>query len=523
VPIDRAATLANAEKLLRQGKPDLAIAVYARVVEDDPRDWNTANLLGDLYLRAGQNDKAVEHFRRVADQLCTEGFLAKAGALYKKILKIYPEDEGALVRAGEIAGQQRLLADARTYFNAVRERRRSRGDARGAAEITIRLGALDRDDYATRVEGAAARVQTEEIDTAVREFKAIVAELVEKDRTEEAIAVLKRVDLLGLSDPELAARHAELTAEPEVTELPTVEESPAPEPQIVHAFDAVDVLVTDAAQVGDWQGAVDLVREFLKEKPGDVAALLRLIELGVDGGLDDVVRRAQVELGDAYRESGMLIEADAIAESFLDVEDIAAPPPVADPREVEDVSPVTPPVAPAQRPAAPAVEMDLSVVLEDLRKPKAVAGSSLPTDLDGVFAVFRDEAARQAALDAAEEEHRRGLALHEEGRVEESIVALRAAARAPRLRFATAALLGRIHASRGMMPEAIEWFERAAEAPPPSPAEGQQLLYDLACTLEAAGEQERALAVFMELQADAGSYRDVRSRIERLVQERARG
>ena len=67
VPIDRAATLRNAEKLLRQGKLDQAIAEYRRVVDEHPRDWNTGNILGDLYLRANQTDHAAELFVRSAD------------------------------------------------------------------------------------------------------------------------------------------------------------------------------------------------------------------------------------------------------------------------------------------------------------------------------------------------------------------------------------------------------------------------------------------------------------------------
>ena len=37
--------LATAEKLLRQGKLDAAIAEYAKVVADNPRDWNTTNII----------------------------------------------------------------------------------------------------------------------------------------------------------------------------------------------------------------------------------------------------------------------------------------------------------------------------------------------------------------------------------------------------------------------------------------------------------------------------------------------
>ena len=83
MPIDRALTLRNAEKLIRQGKLDAGIAEYVRIVEDSPGDWNAKNTLGDLYARAGQTEKAIEQFTEIADNLSDEGASAKAGAIYK--------------------------------------------------------------------------------------------------------------------------------------------------------------------------------------------------------------------------------------------------------------------------------------------------------------------------------------------------------------------------------------------------------------------------------------------------------
>ena len=57
--IEREEALKKAEKLLRQGKLDLAIAEYAKMIEEQPRDWNTRNTLGDLYVRASKPDQAL--------------------------------------------------------------------------------------------------------------------------------------------------------------------------------------------------------------------------------------------------------------------------------------------------------------------------------------------------------------------------------------------------------------------------------------------------------------------------------
>ncbi len=145
--IDRDSTLKKGEKFLRQGRLDAAITEYVRVVEEQPRDWNTANLLGDLYFRAGQVDQALGQYHRIADHLMREGFYPKAAALYKKILKVRPDDEETQLLLADISTKQGLLADAKGYLTAVGARRRARGDRAGVADIAIRLGSLDPADF----------------------------------------------------------------------------------------------------------------------------------------------------------------------------------------------------------------------------------------------------------------------------------------------------------------------------------------------------------------------------------------
>jgi hypothetical protein len=173
------------------------------------------------------------------------------------------------------------------------------------------------------------------------------------------------------------------------------------------------------------------------------------------------------------------------------------------------------------------VEVDLSIVLDDIERPRQESEPPITLsgggDLDGIFAHLRDGAGRRSPMDEAEQQYKQALALRKAGDIDGCIAALQAASHAPSLRFATALLLARIFRDRGLNSQAVEWFEQAAQVPAPTAAEAHGLLYDLADALEQEGENARALAISLELQADAGDYRDVAVRIERLTKVQARG
>jgi len=182
------------------------------------------------------------------------------------------------------------------------------------------------------------------------------------------------------------------------------------------------------------------------------------------------------------------------------------------------------------------VEVDLSIVLDDIRPgapdpprppqppaaPPAAASSRQP-NLESVFDHVRDDATRKTALDLADTLYRHALALRQAGDIDGCMESLTFASRAPKYRFQTASLLGRLHRERGQMQQAVEWFEKAAQAPAPTPDESYLLLFDLADALERQGEVARALAICLELQAEAGDYEDVDQRIDRLSKVQARG
>ncbi len=529
MPIDRAAVLRNAEKLLRLGKLDGALAEYVRVVDDQPDDWSTANILGDLYLRAGQSDKGVELFVRIADSLAGEGFLPKAAALYKKILKIRPGDEHALLQAGEIAARQGVLVDARTYLSALTDGRTARGDAAGAAAVRTRLfdmhlaaGDLDRaHEYAV----TAAERQALFRAFAARGDVGTAADLLTAETAgghpDLLLALAKRHLEAGAADEALASFRQALNLDPSrgaaIADVAWSLAASAPD----LALRVVEVVAETAIIEANWAGAAAWFQQLVARVPDHVPALQRLAETCFDGGLEAAMYVAQSRLVEAYLAAGSAAQARVVAEDL-----IAREPD--EPLHVEQLrrtlvmlgeypdSIVADRHPPAERAEEP-IELDLSSTRQDVRL--RTPAEPAPPDLDEVFRGMREEWASGAA--DGRNAYERGVALRDSGRLDESIASFRDASRDPRWRFESARALAHIYQQRRNPQQSIEWLERAAQSPAPGPDEVHALFYELAEVLETQGEVERALAVCLELQADAGQYRDVAERIRRLTRVQA--
>lgn len=619
MPFDRDDALKKAEKLLRQGRLDAAIAEYVRVVEEQPKDWTTANALGDLFVRAGLLERASAQYARIAEHFSQEGFYPKAAALYKKILKLHPNDEAVQLQLADLAVRQGLLADAKAQLTAVAKKRRARGDRAGADEIVVRLGSLDPGDFEARLNAARLLAQGGNAALSAERYREIANDLFERNREAEALAALRdavRQDpsdiagrtrlaraylgmgdapsareflnvetagedpglLLALADLELREGHLH-AADPLLTKLLGIDPSMVndvvnvgwafcqanPEGAYLCTNRASDV----AIKQGDFQTAASILQEYVARATLQIPALLKLVEVCVDGGLESAMYETQGQLCDAYLSAGRAGEARVIAEDLVarepwdqahierfrqalvllkipDPDTIIAerlngqvPFVATDHFAEEDLGPVIPP--PVEAPVGPIAaegeldvaelrtrlheaapepphhhaEVDLTSALLSLDGGGAPVNPP-PQSLDEAFARARDEAARQPGVEQAAEQLKLGRSYIDMGLVDDAVKALQQAARSPRHRFEAAAALGRLYRDRNEVTSAIEWMERAAEAPSRSAEEGRALLYDLGLTLEHAGENARALAVFLELLADAGSFRDVQARVDRL-------
>jgi len=648
VAIDRDALLKQADKLLRQGKLDGAIAEYVRLVEDQPQDWNSINALGDLYVRAGRNDKAIEQYIRVADHQFSEGFFQKSAALYKKALKLEAGHEHILMQLAGIGERQGKFVDAKQYLKQVARQRESRGEDRAAAECILRLGSMPESDVESRIAAAHAAQQLGDGFRAVELLKEAAFTLEKQKKRTEALQLLAEAADIDPFDAELRVRLArEFLAAGQTRQarvylsfetagddielllaLATLEFAegkeedarvamarvlalaPDREPDIVKladelmakgrvesAFACVDAITDAALLQGDAPKAAAALRTFIDHTPHQPATA-KLVQVAEDLLRRDPANEAHAELlrhiltlrGISNPETAIArVRAGESAEepppdalSMDDFDLTAAIPEVRDAGALPEVDifvypendiPTMPevPVAdlliepPAAQEAIPDLpitsdeddrvmlelaEIDLSSALSGLlssspqppvsfvrasagEAASAMASASEPPaetpashveeapatveepapDLEDVFAQMRAKSAREQQASAALAQYDQATQLIEQGLDKEAIAALEAASRVPLMRFRAATRLGRLLIDRGDLNDGVEWLERAAEAPPTSPEEGYDLLYELAGALEAQGESARALAILMELDSESDGYRDVRTRI----------
>jgi tetratricopeptide (TPR) repeat protein len=221
VPIDREATIKKAEKLLKEGKLPAAIREYVGLVEERPDDWSSANALGDLYVKAGDADRAVDVFLRAADHLYNEGFYPRASAVYKKVLRIKDGHDHTIWRLADIAERHGLLLDARSYYGRLIRDRRSRQDERGAVDCLVRLALFEDADAEVMLVAARALLPLGETKKAARLMLSAAEDQVKHGRTKEALDLLKEAAKHSPDDQEIRERLSTVAAgEGEPVETP---------------------------------------------------------------------------------------------------------------------------------------------------------------------------------------------------------------------------------------------------------------------------------------------------------------
>lgn len=262
----REAIIQNAEKLVSKGKIEAAIKEYIKIIEENPKDTNILNRIGDLYSRIHRIKDAIKYYRDAAKIWSDDGFYLKAIAMLRKANKQDPSVLEIYSDLGELCLKQGLTAEALTYFQYLGDYYTKNNQFKEAAEIYRKLVQIAPDNIVIRGKLAELLVQTGDNEKAISEFQAIGKMLISKGRILEAIQVYNRALKLDPDNLEMIIELAtSLKEEGKTQEIINLLENPinsgTSDPRVYH-------LAAEAhMQNRDFETAIHIVSMGLRKSP----------------------------------------------------------------------------------------------------------------------------------------------------------------------------------------------------------------------------------------------------------------
>ncbi|HEU5238555.1 MAG TPA: tetratricopeptide repeat protein, partial [Pyrinomonadaceae bacterium] len=140
---EKVKTLRAAARYLETGKIPAAVKEYAKIVENEPEDFTTLNILGDLHVRTGNQAAAISCFRRIAEHYRDQDFALKAIAMFKKIDRLQPGNIEIASCLADLYAQQGLVTEARAHYLIVANAHAHAGATRDGLEVLRKIADLD--------------------------------------------------------------------------------------------------------------------------------------------------------------------------------------------------------------------------------------------------------------------------------------------------------------------------------------------------------------------------------------------
>jgi tetratricopeptide (TPR) repeat protein len=203
--LDRAKTIQAAERFVKAGKLLEAVKEYQKLADDNPRDMNVVNKLGDLLARAGRNGEALKHFMRIAEFYARDGFFLKAIAMYKKVTKLDPNSIEGQQRLAAMYAQQGLASDAKTQYVLLADQLVRQNQGPAAVDALRRVLEIEPDSPKPRQTLAEILTRSGKQDDAAREYCHLARSAAARGDIAAAVEAVRRGVEASPAVPGLAA------------------------------------------------------------------------------------------------------------------------------------------------------------------------------------------------------------------------------------------------------------------------------------------------------------------------------
>jgi tetratricopeptide (TPR) repeat protein len=199
---DKAKILRAAERYLETGKIPAAIKEYSRIVESEPEDFTTLNILGDLQVRTGNQAAAISCFRRIAEHYRDQDFALKAIAMFKKIDRLQPGNIEIATFLADLYAQQDLVIEARAHYLIVANAHAQAGATQDGLEVLRKIADLDPQNTEVRIKLAEGYLREGMSKEAAASFTEAGHNLLGRGSLDEALEVFGRALKIEPADRE---------------------------------------------------------------------------------------------------------------------------------------------------------------------------------------------------------------------------------------------------------------------------------------------------------------------------------
>lgn len=370
---DRNALQKSAQKHLAAGKIQPAIEEYLKILRDHPNDWTLMLLVGDLYLKSGQSALAIPLFQRVAEQHCSEGFLLKAIAIYKRIHRLDPGRVETRIQLADVYLKQGLITEARFELLAAIDHYEKQRQNRDAIRLFHKLIEIVPEDVEIRSELSRIYERDGMISEAVGQHLEISSQWMKKGRVQESLSALEKARSLNPrnpavlwkmlwiyleqnefekadrmleeftainpSDPEMLglivksfSHPAQLESMIDLVNRALIVSSNQEELRILkgelflrgkdveQAFAEFVRAIQEMLQRRDYNRPIALLRRITRHSPGYHPALELLVDLYIQNGQESNLPGAYVMLADAYIARSLYLDAKQCLQKLVELE-----------------------------------------------------------------------------------------------------------------------------------------------------------------------------------------------------------
>jgi tetratricopeptide (TPR) repeat protein len=357
-----------AEKLLKQGRIQQALAQYEDILSYSPDDTYVLNRIGDLYVQFGKHAEAKKYFRKIAAHYEAKGFEPQAMAIWKKIIKLDAMDAEACFKLAELFQNRSLMMEAKRYYLTSAESFLNQEDYDNAKKSYDRLLLLEPDNMKLREKISEVLITAGKQDQGAEEYLKMASVLEEQGLIEKAMKYyrkaisldpvclnaaedfLERVSLDGMKEqviffaediffnmPEkgqaasiLANLFIKLKRYSDASKVldkalksncdaqHSVKRSfgrlSLEEGKVDEGLEWFQKAIHDLIEMGEFADARDILNEFVERFPEHVQALQELLEINKKLEDQEGIGLCYQRLEKIYQKKGMLKDASAMRE-----------------------------------------------------------------------------------------------------------------------------------------------------------------------------------------------------------------